>query len=59
MNRCNYCTWKRLESQGYRIATKEDLEKLPEKVFPGGVTVVNPKGEFARWFMELPPSCRC
>lgn len=59
LTRCNFCDWKRLEKKGYRIATKDDLEKMKEKGFEGGVVMVNQQGEFACWFMSLPKHCCC
>ena len=62
MSRCNYCRWERMKRDKYRIATSEERRRLWEEqgnITDGGVVVVNEKGEFAAWFMELPKRCCC
>ncbi len=65
---CNYCSWQSMKRRGYRKATAAERKKLwDEKVkadgfadrFSTGVVIVNAKGEFTSWFMELPDHCYC
>ena len=62
---CNYCSWQSMKRQGYRKATPAERKKLWESdpefeaTFGAGVVIVNKKGEFACWFMELPDHCCC
>lgn len=62
MTRCNYCDWQSMKRRGHRIATPEERVKLDKgvhKMFRSGVVVVDQKGKFVAWFMELPDHCCC